>query len=175
MTTPSTHELTAEFNRLKASGFLSQLAIVAVDHLLPLGLWLGVNSRETNCVNMLGDYQHGEYHGVGMCQIDIQHDIARKHRDAGTWKTPAGFKELQDYGAALLAANIERARKELDDLTEYNIYRVAADGYNENMGRAEADDAHGGDPDRRTTGHDYGKDVMARKAVFDRLLAGETT
>jgi hypothetical protein len=175
MTTPTIAELSREFARIQASGEISTLVHVATEYAFPASLWIAINSRETNCVNELGDFRQGVYNGVGMCQVDIQHDIARNARNDGSWKTPEGFAALQSFGAALLAANIAKVRADFDDLTDYDVWRIAADGYNENILNAEHDAEDGGDEDRRTTGHDYGVDVMARKAVFDRLLEGSTT
>lgn len=162
-------ELSRELARIRGNGLLELLRTVATTYGLPLGFWVAINSRETNCVNELGDFQGGEYHGVGMCQIDIQHDIARKARDDGSWKTLAGIRKLQEYGAEYTATNIAKARADFKGLGEYDVLRIAANAYNEGMGRAERD-AKAANPDQHTTGHDYGKDVMARKAIFDVLL-----
>ncbi|HTA66107.1 MAG TPA: hypothetical protein VK753_11430, partial [Xanthomonadaceae bacterium] len=50
--------------------------------------------------------------------------------------------------------------------------KVAASGYNCGMARAIAA-AKDGDSDLRTTGHDYGKDVIARMAIFAALMAAQ--
>ena len=42
-------------------------------HNFPPTFFMAIASRETNCINELGDFQHGEFHGVGIIQIDIQH------------------------------------------------------------------------------------------------------
>lgn len=177
MTTPTRGQLVLQLDDLRHDdGMLVYLRAAADTHGLPLGLWLAINSRETNCANILGDYQGGQYHGVGMCQIDIQHDIARQARDDGSWKTPKGMRLLQDFGAALFAANVKAVLAAWDQATvDDDVLKCAASGYNCGVNRAiGGDDAHN-DSDYYTTGRDYGADVMARKAVFDRLLAGETT
>jgi hypothetical protein len=128
-------------------------------------------SRETNCVNMLGDFQGGEYHGVGVMQIDIQHDIARKARDDGSWETNP--EPLIEFGCALLATNWARVREELPGLLgllpDVQL-KVAASGYNCGITRAISSVLNGDDSDAHTTGHDYGHDVIARMKIFDQLV-----
>jgi hypothetical protein len=171
MSTPSRAQLLLQLDTIHHNGQLAVLERVATTHgILPTALWIAINSRETNCVNELGDFQGGEHHGVGMCQIDIQHPIARQARDDGSWKTPEGFERLQEYGASILATNIASVRGYFDDVTDEDVYRIAADGYNEHMDRAEHDAEDGGDPDRLTTGHNYGADVVARMKIFADLL-----
>ena len=166
-------QLVLQLDNLTRDGDLPVLLGVADAHGLPRHYWLAINSRETNCVNELGDYQGGEHHGVGMDQVDIQHDIARQARDNGTWNTPAGFKALQDFGAALLQSYVHRV---LEAWGQANVdaeaLRVAAAGYNAGVESAlDAEDA--GNCDTVTTGGDYGKDVMARAAIFAQLLAAK--
>lgn len=173
MPTPSRGQLILQLDDLRHDdGMLVYLRAAAAAHGLPLGLWMAINSRETNCKNILGDYQGGEHHGVGMCQVDIQHGIARKARDDGSWKTPAGIAALQDFGCALLAGNIKAVQAAWDqDAVDDDVLKCAASGYNCGVTRAIAgDDAHN-DSDYYTTGRDYGADVMARKVIFDALLA----
>jgi hypothetical protein len=170
MSTPSKAQLLQQLRSIQGNGLLIYLRAAAEAHGLPVGYVVAVASRETNCVNELGDYQGGQYHGVGIMQRDIQHPEAKQARDDGSWKTPAGIKLLVDADVEELAQNCGTVRGYFDDVTEDDVLRIAADGYNDGISRALRDANDGGDPDRHTTGHDYGEDVMARKAVFDVLL-----
>ena len=166
--TPSEHELLHQLHRLRDTGFADKLAHHANAHGFPVAYFYAIASRETNCVNELGDFQGGENHGVGIVQIDIQHDIARQARDSGSWKTNPD--PLIEFGAQILASNIGQARHHFPAFDQHQVLKIAASGYNGGMGRA-IPDAEQGDSDRRTTGHDYGADVMARMAIFEKQIA----
>src|SRR6266516_1128272 len=100
-------ELLNQLHSLKHTGFAQKLSASAEAHGFPAAYFFAIASRETNCINELGDPQGGEFHGVGIIQIDIQHPIARAARDSGSWKTnPA---PLIEFGAQLLAHNIQEA------------------------------------------------------------------
>ena len=161
-------EMQAELARLRATGLDSKLAGQASAHGLPAALLFAIASRETNCVNCLGDFQQGEAHGVGIVQIDIQHPEARQARDDGSWRTNPDA--LIALGAQLLADNLRRARLEFPALNGDEQMKIAASGYNCGMGAAIAG-ARGGDSDQHTTGRDYGGDVIARMKVFEALMS----
>ena len=165
---PTQSELRIELARLRATGFESKLAAQAAGHGLPAALLFAIASRETNCVNCLGDFAQGEAHGVGIVQIDIQHPEARQARDDGSWRTNPDA--LIGLGAQLLADNLERARQEFPGLSGDEQMKIAASGYNCGMGAAIAG-ARAGDSDQNTTGHDYGEDVIARMKVFEALMS----
>jgi hypothetical protein len=166
MTTPSQHDISVQLQRLHATGFYDKLSAQAAAHGFAPAFFFAIASRETNCVNELGDFQEGVYHGVGIVQIDVQHDLARQARDDGTWRTHP--EPLIGFGATLLSDNIRRAREAFPTWSSDAQLKVAASGYNCGMGRAIAA-AKDGDSDKRTTGHDYGRDVMARMAIFAAL------
>jgi len=167
--TPNRAQLVLQLDNIRHNGLWYCLNTAALANGLPPAYFVAIASRETNCVNMLGDYQGGVYHGVGIVQIDVQHSIARDMRNDGSWKTNP--QPLIDFGAKLLAANIKAVlgaweQTAVDD----DVLRCSASGYNCGIERAlEAEDA--GDSDSRTTGKDYGADVMARMAIFAELLA----
>jgi hypothetical protein len=117
---------------------------------------------------MLGDVQNGEAHGVGIVQIDIQHKIARQARDNGSWKTNPD--PLLDFGAQILQDNIAKAVQTFPNLTLQEQLKIAASGYNCGINRA-ITGAQQGDSDKRTTGKNYGRDVMTRMATFEELVA----
>src|SRR5436309_2027570 len=99
MNTPtiSKKELLKQFHRLQKTGFEDRLATAAAAHGLPAPYVFAIASRETNCVNKLGDKRKGVFHGVGIMQIDIQHPIARDARDDGSWETNP--QPLINFGA----------------------------------------------------------------------------
>jgi hypothetical protein len=160
-------ELQIELQRLRASGLDGKLTEQAEAHGLPPALLFAIASRETNCVNRLGDWQNGEAHGVGIVQIDIQHAAARQARDDGSWRTNP--QPLIALGAQLLADNLRQARQAFPGAGADQHFKIAASGYNCGMGAAIAG-ARKGDSDQCTTGHDYGADVMARMKGFAELM-----
>lgn len=170
MATPPRAELLLQLDNIQHDGNLNLLRTAASAHGVPLEFAVAITSRETNCRNILGDKRADGYHGVGLMQADIQHDIARQARDDGSWQTPDGNARLIDFCMGMLASNIATAQGFFDDLVTNEAFQIAADGYNAGMGRADADAEDGGDPDRHTTSHDYGSDVVARMLVFQSLL-----
>ena len=161
-------ELRTQLKRLRETGFADKLTQHGASHGLQQTYFFAIASRETNCRNILGDKRNGEFHGVGIIQIDIQHQIARKARDTGSFKTNPD--PLLDFGAGILEANLKQAKQKLPGLNEQQLLKVAASGYNAGITRA-ITGAKQGDSDKFTTGHDYGKDVMARMATFAQLIA----
>lgn len=154
--------------RAKRSGMYALLIDAAKRHELPPAYVLAVASRETGIRNMLGDGGHG----VGVIQIDIRfHSIARRARETGSWRTnPA---PLVDYGVQMLAENVAWARQRWPKYTEHatSALKIASSAYNAGRGGA-AQGVAEGDSDLRTTGRNYGRDVLARMDVFGKLLQG---
>ncbi len=163
MPTPTKMQLLSQLRRLHNTGFATRLEQQATAQGLPTDFFFAIASRETNCQNILGDNQHG----VGIVQIDIQHAIARQARDTGTWKTNPD--PLIEFGARLLAANLNKAKQKFPELTAEQQLKIAASGYNCGIVRAISGQQEG-DSDKRTTGRDYGRDVMARMALFAELI-----
>jgi hypothetical protein len=165
MPTPTKSQLLNQLQGLRNTGFADKLEQHATAHNLPTPFFFGIASRETNCRNILGDNQHG----VGIVQIDVQHQIAKTARDTGTWKTNPD--PLIGFGAQMLAGNIKQAQQKFPSLTAEQHLKIAASGYNCGMGNAITGQQQFQDSDKRTTGHDYGRDVMNRMAVFSELIA----
>ncbi len=162
-------DITIQLRRLQQTGLDQLLSQQAQANGFAASFFYAIASRETNCVNMLGDVQPDGAHGVGIVQIDVQHAIALQARDSGSWQTnPA---PLIAFGAQLLAQNIAQARQALPHLSSDDQLKVAASGYNCGVTRAIAAVKNGQDSDSRTTGKNYGADVMARKALFEQLMA----
>ena len=161
-------DIVIQWNRLQQTGFHTMLSQQAEANGLPVAFLFAVASRETNCVNELGDMQPDGAHGVGILQIDVQHPIARQARDNGSWRTnPA---PLVAFAAQMLAQNLRQAQQTFPTLSADQQLKIAASGYNCGMSNAIAGQ-HAGDCDRQTTGRNYGADVMTRKVLFDQLLA----
>ena len=165
----SRNEVLKQFHRLQKTGFEHRLETAAAANGLPAPFVFAIASRETNCTNELGDKRDGVFHGVGIMQIDIQHQIARDARDSGSWKTHP--QPLIDFGARLLAQNVAAVKAHFPAFDEHQHLKIAASGYNCGVQRA-IDGANAGDSDLHTTGGDYGADVMDRMAKFEAILAG---
>ena len=170
MPTPGKMILLSQLHSLEHTGFRAKLETAAAAHGLPAAYVFAVASRETNCHNILGDFQGGQFHGVGIMQIDIQHQIARDARDNGSWKTHP--EPLLAFGAKLLHDNIAQAAHRFPNFTPTQHLKIAASGYNAGMGGAISGAVHG-DSDLHTTGHDYGRDVMARMGIFEELISDQ--
>jgi hypothetical protein len=168
MPTPSKKAILNQLHSLRHTGFAQKLAQAAGKHKFSEPYFFAIASRETNCVNELGDPRNGEFHGVGIVQIDIQHPIARKARDSGSWKTNPD--PLIDFGAQILQDNIQKSKQDFPNLNEQQQLKIAASGYNCGMVNAISGARHG-DSDLHTTGRDYGRDVMTREAIFAELIA----
>jgi hypothetical protein len=160
-------ELSRELRRLNTTGFAAKLQQQAAANGFSTAFFYAIASRETNCINEMGDRQNGEFHGVGIIQIDIQHPIARQARDDESWRTNPD--PLIAFGAQMLAQNIHAARATFPDFSDNEQLKVAASGYNCGISRA-ISGARNGDSDQHTTGRDYGRDVMGRMAIFEELL-----
>jgi hypothetical protein len=115
----------------------------------------------------LGDFQGGEYHGVGMMQIDIQHPIARLARDTGSWHTDP--QPLIDFGVNLLADDLIHVKAEFPTFDYIQRLKIIASAYNCGLQPA-INGIKIGDSDKFTTGRNYGKDVMSRMKSFATLI-----
>ena len=168
MPTPPKSALLNQLHSLRHTGFDQKLDQFANQHTFPVPFFFAIASRETNCINELGDPRNGEFHGVGIVQIDIQHPIALQARNSGSWKTNPD--PLIDFGAQILQDNIARAQQKFPNFNTQQQLKIAASGYNCGIESAIAGAQHG-DSDKHTTGKDYGRDVMARMAIFEELIA----
>jgi LysM repeat protein len=118
---------------------------------LPIGLLIGVGSRETNGHNIVGD----DGHGYGVWQ-----------RDNRSWPIDRSY--------------LDNVRKQATDAasllrTNYNAlkdWHGAISAYNCGLGAVKSAVKAGKDPDSRTTGYDYGKDVEQRRQTVLPILPG---
>lgn len=153
-----------QLTRARMRGHSALLRAGAETSLLPVAYVLAVASRETNIQNLLGDGGHG----VGIIQIDIRfHEIARAAKVSGSWRTRPG--PLVHYGCRLLVDNLAWAQDLWPALMPDQHLKIAAAAYNAGKGGAKRGVADG-DCDKYTTGKDYGRDVMARRVLFARLI-----
>ena len=164
------NELQTQLERLRETGFDSELVAQAAAHGLPPAFLFAIASRETNCRNELGDWRDSAAHGVGILQVDVQHECARQARDDGSWRTAPGA--LIAFAAQLLADNLRQAQQAFPQLAADEQFKIAASGYNSGMALAIAG-AHHGDSDRHTTGRNYGADVVSRMKAFETLLGAD--
>ena len=110
-------------------------------------------------------------HGRGLFQIDDRwhSSFLGKHGAAGPGRTPP-VKEAARYAAQLVRDNLEYGRRK--GVPERERLKFALSAYNAGAGGAFKGWQERGDSDARTTGADYGRDVLARFAHFQALLGG---
>jgi hypothetical protein len=126
---------------------------------------LAIASRETNLLNIKGDFHDGVYHGFGIMQVDVGTDP----QFCANW-TPDQVEGSIQRGAKILAGKRDSlAAKAITDS------KAIAAAYNTGAGNVIHSLAKGADADHTTTGRDYGADVMARMAVFVNLRATPST
>jgi hypothetical protein len=157
-------DLRKQYESAKQNGWLAHFQDAAQLHRFPVALLLAISSRETNMRNIKGDFRDGLYHGYGIMQVDI----GTNPEFCKAW-TPDQVKESVQCGCRILSGKrAYLAKKQITDL------KAIAAAYNTGEGNVSRSVAAGQDPDRTTTGRDYGRDVLARMEVFTRLLADQT-
>jgi soluble lytic murein transglycosylase-like protein len=159
-------DLSTQLNSAISSGWLPYFANAAQQNGFDTEFLLAIASRETNMRNIKGDFHDGAYHGFGIMQVDIGTDPAF----AAAW-TPGNIEGSVQRGTAILAGKRDSlAAKNITDL------KAIAAAYNTGAANVIRSIQSGLDPDRTTTGHDYGSDVIARRTVFIKLrsTAAET-
>jgi len=122
-------------------------------------LLMGIASRETNMKNILGDGGHGH----GLMQIDDRSFPA--WTKSGKWRFA---KEGILKGALVLREKWDRALFKKVPLAD--SLKVAVASYNAGDNAVKAYFKNG-NPDARTTGKDYSRDVLSRQIEFERLLS----
>jgi peptidoglycan hydrolase-like protein with peptidoglycan-binding domain len=129
-------------------------------HKLPVGLLIAIASRETDMNDIVGDNGHGR----GLFQIDdrAHTDWLSQHGAGGKGKKPS-VADAAEFAAALLASNRSFGQK--NGIGRKDLLKFACSAYNAGAGGALAGQ-QGGDSDARTTGRDYGRDVLERLAVI---------
>jgi hypothetical protein len=168
-------DLKRQFGAAKAGGWISFFEKASQDYLFPVEVLLGIASRETNMKSIVGDGGHG----YGVMQID--------DRSFPDWCHSGGWKDINaciQKGALVLDSKREQIRsgqgatlriggasfRGAPNLTDDNLLRIAIAAYNSGLW-SYYDFSKSGDPDQRTTGHDYSRDVLARTSIFRTLIA----
>ena len=129
-------------------------------HKLPAGLLIAIASRETDMNDIVGDNGHGR----GLFQIDdrAHTDWLSQHGARGKGTKPP-VADAAEFAAALLASNRSFGQK--NGIGRKDLLKFACSAYNAGAGGALAG-KQGGDSDARTTGRDYGRDVLERLAAI---------
>lgn len=124
-------------------------------HGLPLGLLWAVASRETMMKDIVGD----EGHGRGLMQIDDRSHGAwlRAHGAGDGGKPPVS--DAIEYAAKLLDEAKAEGRKR--GVKEADLLKFMLSAYNAGAGGADSGYKQG-DSDLKTTGKNYGADVLRR-------------
>jgi hypothetical protein len=173
---PTWHEndLKKQLQRANKSGWIPFFEKAGKDYKFSTHILMAIASRETNMRNIMGDNGHGH----GIMQIDDGSYPDWCH--SGLWKdVNAGIQQ----GALVLDHKREMIRngqgKKLTvkrttftgkpNLTNAELLRTAIAAYNSGLwaywGLSER-----GDPDCRTTEKNYSSDVLARAAIFKKLM-----
>jgi hypothetical protein len=158
-------QLRAQVDGAKQKGLVAICRKAEGARKLPTGLLLAVASRETNCVDKLGDNGHGR----GVFQIDDRAHTAWLGENAG----PNGLPPIPvaaDYAAGILASGL-RAAKKLK-LSGDAAIKFAAAAYNAGEGGATRALREHGDADRGTAHGNYGDDVLTRLHLIQAWLGG---
>jgi hypothetical protein len=152
-------DLQRQFNNALNAGWLPHFEIAALVHGFDPELLLAIASRETDMRNIKGDFRDGIYHGYGLMQVDIGTYPDFCH----AW-TPDNVQGSIETGAEILSGKRQAlAAQGVTDL------RAVVAAYNTGHPNVLRSIQAGADPDRTTTGHDYGRDVLARMDVFVKL------
>jgi len=152
-------DLTKQLNRATSSGWNPFFDAAAQANNFDTELLLAIASRETNMQNIKGDFHDGAYHGFGIMQVDVGTDP----NFCSQW-TPDQVEGSIQRGTHILAG--KRDSLGLQNITDLKAIAAA---YNTGAANVIHSIQAGQDPDRTTTGHDYGSDVLARRAVFVKL------
>jgi hypothetical protein len=160
---------------------VSDIAHEGEDDGIGPALLLALGSRESNMRNIVGDGGHGR----GWLQIDdrFHHGFLETHRGC----VPDSFTPTQPSAAPrglapsltastmfaieLLRSNMSFARGR--GVPEDTVLRFAVAAYNGGAGGALQGFGEG-NVDNHTTGRDYSKDVLGRKAAIARILERES-
>lgn len=167
-----------QFKRAKASGWIPMFTSAGQPYGYSPQLLMAISSRETNALNIRGDFHSDGPHGFGLMQIDIG-----SYRDfcvSGQWKDVEASirmgalvlhsKEVQllhGQGVRLTVPHYPTFIGAPISGADLNRCTIAA--YNAGLGAYYGFTAHQ-DPDRFTTGHNYSADVIARMQQFAALL-----
>lgn len=158
-------ELKSHFNEIRFRGYEAIIGDAAQEFEIQPSIIAGVGSRESFWGLILsppGPAGVGDSgHGRGLMQID---DGAHEFARTGPWRDP---RKNVFFGCQLLAGNRESLRRE--GLSGRFLLKATLASYNAGLGGVQRALRDGDDPDSRTTGRDYGKDVMDRAGWFQKF------
>ena len=165
----SADQLAQQVALARSRGWLPLIARAEKRHKLPHRMLLAIASRETNMQDIVGDGGHGR----GLFQIDdrFHGDWLAKHGARGAGTTPR-MKDAAEFAAAMLASNVSYAQQK--GVGAEQQVRFAASAYNAGCGGAYSG-FQSGDCDQRTTGGDYGSDVLERLAAIQGKNGADPT
>jgi peptidoglycan hydrolase-like protein with peptidoglycan-binding domain len=158
-------QLEAQLVAARRAGLLKACLTAEQGRGLPSALLLAVASRETNCRDVVGDGGHGR----GVFQIDDRFHAAFLGQFAPSPTPP--IPQAADYAAGLLVAAMKAGKKL--KLGGDGLFKFTAAAYNAGIGGATAAFQQHGDPDRGTTGRNYGDDVVTRWHMFQAWLGAD--
>src|SRR5262245_29270916 len=149
-------QLAEQVRRARARGWTPIMLKAEKRHNLPAGLLFAVASRETDMNDIVGDKGHGR----GLFQIDdrFHGEWLAAHGAPGQATTPR-VADAADFAASMLASNLVFGKQ--NGVATADRLRFACSAYNAGPGGALAGHQQG-DCDRKTTGRDYGRDVLER-------------
>lgn len=164
-----TELLAEQVSRARARGWTAIMRKAEKRHDLPAGLLLAVASRETDMEDIVGDKGHGR----GLFQIDdrFHADWLAAHGAPGPATTPR-IEDAAEFAAAMLASNLAFGSQ--NGVTGRDRIRFACSAYNAGPGGA-LEGHQSGDCDRKTTGGDYGRDVLERLRAIQPGKGGRSS
>jgi hypothetical protein len=158
-------QLKSQVDGAKRDGLAAVCLAAERSRSLPAGLLLAVASRETNCVNKVGDGGFGR----GVFQIDYRAHRAWLDEHAG----PDGMPPIPvaaEYAAGILASGLAAAKRL--QLAGDSAIKFGAAAYNAGEGGATQGLREHGNPDHRTAHGNYGDDVLTRLQLIQGWLDG---
>lgn len=173
-------QLKAQYNRVKAAGWLPWFTEAAEKADTTTAHFLAIGSRETNLLNIKGDFRNGRYNGFGVMQVDVGTDPDY----AANWKASEVEPSIRRGGEiyeskvdqiingqgkslAVKGKKFVGRKVELDD-----VRRIATSAYNCGLWAYFHFSNHS-HVDLSTTGKDYSRDVYDRSLEFAKLLEAD--
>lgn len=175
--------LKQQYEYAKLRGWIPYFASAAARHGFTTADLMGIASRETNMKNIKGDFHDGMYHGFSVMQLDI--GSHREWIESGKWqdvataieKGAAALKEKFDQIVKTSKLPTAKVRFSSGKTATFTPRKLTIEALRHctlaayNCGIASYYHySIGNDIDRGTTGKDYGRDVIARAAIFQEFL-----
>lgn len=160
-------DLERQLGDARAKGWDAIFARVEDAQALPRGILLAIASRETNMTDIVGDGGHGR----GLFQIDDRFwkEWLTAHGAGGGGRKPP-VRDAAKKAAEIVSGNLAFGRR--NGVAEADLLKFALSAYNAGPGGAIADYRRG-DSDLKTTGGDYGRDVLERHAAIPGKDGGQ--